>query len=166
MRWLPSSSPQIETHDVQPVKKSMPSSMPVFPPTSQLNLFQQPPGRLLFKSHWSGHMLILYPQGSLGKQVSGLFRWRGGMDSMSGVNIILQRRNGSSERGSHLPELTQLRVLSQYLLIGQVILVSFFRNVYSLSFLVKNYWSGLTTHFTEEKIEARKDNVISPWQHN
>ena len=35
---------------------------------------------------------------------------------MSGVNIILQRRNGSSEGGSHLPELTQLRVLSQYLL--------------------------------------------------
>ena len=38
------------------------------------------------------------------------------MDSMSGVNIILQRRNGSSERGSNLPELTQLRVLSLYLL--------------------------------------------------
>ena len=35
---------------------------------------------------------------------------------MSGVNIILQRRNGSSERGSHSPELTQLSALSQYLL--------------------------------------------------
>ena len=73
--------------------------MPVFPLTSQLNLFQQPPGRLLFKSHWSGHMLILYPQGSLGKQVSGCFleeEQTQGMETSPNKERMLKRAQGQS----------------------------------------------------------------------
>lgn len=35
---------------------------------------------------------MLYPPGSHGETVSGLFQMKGGMDSMSGVNIILQKK--------------------------------------------------------------------------